>query len=494
MALSRTLSPQLRFHAERIERVARDSGLDFFPVVFEMLDARDVNGVAAYGGFPVRYPSWRFGMEFERLDKGYSWGLSKIYELVINNDPTYAYLVRSNSDMEQKLVMAHVFGHADFFKHNVWFSPTNRHMLDSMANHGTRLRRYIDSYGQDTVETFLDRALSLDNLVDPFLPLRTRLQGSSNAREPVSILERARRSFEASFEDGDDDGLGEGREALDGTQGDGPRGSRGADETAPPEPPLFPTYDILGFLAERGPLTRWQRDVCRIARAEAYYFMPQRMTKIINEGWASFWHSRILTGGVLAPSEIIDFADCHSGATLAQPGQLNPYKLGIELFRHAEEIGLDIFRLRRVHNDASFIDEVFDEEFAKKNQLFVYGRNHRTGRTEVLDRDWMEVKQKLLQSLTWGSLPQIELVDDDFEGRGELHFVHHHDGRDLDLASAGDTLRQVALLWGRSTHLSTTEEGQGRRLTSDGKEIKATDTSGPEGAEPKPEGGAKEAS
>ena len=113
--VSGSLSPELRADAERAEAMARAAGLDFFEVVFEMLDAADVNAVAAYGGFPMRYPSWRFGMEYERLQKGYQYGLSKIYELVINNDPTYAYLVRSNSRMEQKLVMAHVIGHADFF-------------------------------------------------------------------------------------------------------------------------------------------------------------------------------------------------------------------------------------------------------------------------------------------------------------------------------------------------------------------------------------------
>src|SRR6185503_15467549 len=98
------LPPALKYQAVIIEDAARRAGLDFFDVVFELLDAKDVNGVAAYGGFPVRHPSWRFGMEYERLEKGRQWGLSKIYELVINNDPTYAYLVRSNSLMEQKLV------------------------------------------------------------------------------------------------------------------------------------------------------------------------------------------------------------------------------------------------------------------------------------------------------------------------------------------------------------------------------------------------------
>ncbi|MHC4895351.1 MAG: SpoVR family protein, partial [Planctomycetota bacterium] len=84
MRLKSDLPTELKYHAVVIEAAARDAGLDFFDVVFELLDARDVNGVAAYGGFPVRYPSWRFGMDFERLQKGHQWGLSKIYELVIN--------------------------------------------------------------------------------------------------------------------------------------------------------------------------------------------------------------------------------------------------------------------------------------------------------------------------------------------------------------------------------------------------------------------------
>lgn len=418
-----------------------------------MLDAKDVNAVAAYGGFPVRYPSWRFGMDYERLEKGHRYGLSKIYELVINNDPTYAYLVRTNSEMEQKLVMAHVFGHGDFFKNNVWFAPTERHMLDQMANHGTRVRRYIDTYGQDKVETFLDCALSLDNLLDPFLPLREQLQGRSESTVRTAPLAGTRRPLDgllASPEPG----------ALSAVERGGVR---------------LPTYDVLGFLGERAPLEAWQRDLLRIVRAEAYYFMPQRMTKIMNEGWASFWHSKILTGGVLSSAEVIDFADCHSGATAAAGGQLNPYKLGIELFRHADEKGLDLFRMRRVHNDASFIDEIVDEEFAQRNELFLFGRNSRTGRTEVVDRGWRQVKERLLQELAWGGLPQIELVDENFEDRGELCFVHHHDGRDLQLAHAGETLKSVARLWQKPVHLVTLEEGQGRRLSSDGQQVRSSE-------------------
>lgn len=475
MALGSSLSPKLREEAQRIEDVARSFGLDFFPVVFEMLDAKDVNAVAAYGGFPVRYPSWRFGMEFERLEKGRSWGLSKIYELVINNDPTYAYLVRTNSDMEQKLVMAHVFGHADFFRHNMWFQPTERRMLDLMANHGTKLGRWIDELGQEKVDEFLDVALSLDNLVDPFLPLSEHLQTKKRS-QPATLAERAKLKLEALLEPQED------------ARAAAPAGGTSAGATAALARPRSPTFDVLGFLLERAPLERWQHEILRMVRAEAYYFMPQRMTKIMNEGWASFWHSRILTGGVLDVSEVVDFADCHSGATASPGGQLNPYKFGIELFRHAEEKGYDLFRLRRVHNDASFVDELVDESFAQKSQLFLYGKNARTGRTEVLDRDWREVKEKLLQELAWGGLPQIEIVDDDKDGRGELELLHRHDGRDLDLAHAAETLKQLQRLWKRPVHLLTLEEGQGRRLTCDGNGVKTSEAAVP-GAKPASEAG-----
>ena len=128
----------------QIEQHAREFGLDFYDTIFESVTFDQLNMIAAYGGFPTRYPHWKFGMEYEQLSKGYTYGLSKIYELVINNDPAYAYLMASNSDVDQKLVMAHVYGHVDFFKNNFAFAHTNRKMMDAMANHGTKIRRYID--------------------------------------------------------------------------------------------------------------------------------------------------------------------------------------------------------------------------------------------------------------------------------------------------------------------------------------------------------------
>ena len=152
---------------EDIEQHAREFGLTFFRTVFEMVDYAQMNALAAYGGFPTRYPHYRFGMEYQQLSKSYEYGLHKIYEMVINNDPTYAYLLLGNTMLDQKLVMAHVYGHADFFMNNMYFAHTNRRMIDEMANHATRIRRYQDQYGVDRVERFSDACLTVDELIDP---------------------------------------------------------------------------------------------------------------------------------------------------------------------------------------------------------------------------------------------------------------------------------------------------------------------------------------
>src|SRR5207344_2481665 len=184
-ATNTSLPRYLRVEQEKIEKIARGYGLDFFPVVFEMLSYDHMNEIAAYGGFPNRYPHWRFGMEYERLAKSYEYGLSKIYEMVINNNPSYAYLLEGNSLTDQKMVMAHVYAHVDFFKNNFCFKATDldrqgpitdpikraegydpdRRWIDKMANHGARVTRHIERQGINRIEQFVDQCLSLENLI-----------------------------------------------------------------------------------------------------------------------------------------------------------------------------------------------------------------------------------------------------------------------------------------------------------------------------------------
>src|SRR5262245_15691723 len=191
-ATNTELPRYLGIEQEKIEKIARSHGLDFFPVMFEMLSYDQMNEIAAYGGFPNRYPHWRFGMEYERMSKSSEYGLSRIYEMVINNNPSYAYLLEGNSLTDQRLVMAHVYGHVDFFKNNFCFRATdldklggltdpsqrdqeynpNRRWIDKMANHGSRVARHIARHGIDAVEGFIDHCLSLENHIDPWAPFK----------------------------------------------------------------------------------------------------------------------------------------------------------------------------------------------------------------------------------------------------------------------------------------------------------------------------------
>ncbi len=492
---STNLPAGLRALKEEIEGYAREYGLDFYDTIFEVLDAEDLNEVAAYGGFPTRYPHWSFGMSFEQLKKGYDYGLSKIYELVINNDPCYAYLMRCNHALDQKLVMAHVYGHCDFFKNNAYFAHTNRKMMDEMANHGSRLRRYVEKHGEDEVEAFVDRCMSIDDLVDAHAYAIRRRQEVSRydfapEKEEDESLKASRFKSKAYMDDYINP-----RKVL---QAEEEERKKLKEQTAKNFPER-PEKDALLFLIEHAPLKPWQRDVLSIIRDEAYYFAPQGQTKIMNEGWASYWHSTILTQKGLQPSELIDYADHHSGTMATHGARLNPYKLGIELFRDLEhrwntgkfgkeyddcddldkrrawnqELGLGkqkIFEVRRIHNDITFIDTFLTPEFCVEHKLFSYAFHEQMGQYVIESREFEKIKQRLLFSLTNFGKPWIYVVDGNFHNRGELLLKHEHSGVDMQLDQANDTLANLQFIWSRPVHVQTVVDGKATMLSFDGSE------------------------
>jgi len=248
--------------------------------------------------------------------------------------------------------------------------------------------------------------------------------------------------------------------------------------------PARPVKDVLLFLIEFAPLPNWQRDILSMVREESYYFAPQAQTKIMNEGWASFWHEKIMTEKALDASELVDFADHHSSTLAMQPGQLNPYKLGYELFHDIERrwnkgrfgreyeecTDIDerarwdtgagegrekIFQVRKIYNDMTFIDDFLTEEFCREQKLFTFAHNERTGNYEVADRGFQAIKEKLLFQLTNMGQPYISVEDANYENRGELYLMHRFDGVPLRVDYAKATLENLCKLWTRPTHLQT---------------------------------------
>jgi len=487
-----SLSPTLAALQKEIEGHARAYGLDFFPVLFEVLDYRKLNQVAAYGGFPTRYPHWRFGMDFEQLQKGYTFGLQRIYEMVINNEPCYAYLLECNADVDQKIVMAHVYAHCDFFKNNVWFSKTNRKMMDEMANHATRVRRYRDRHGVDRVESFIDVCHSLENLIDPHSLFIVRERPSTETEEPPRSARRLKSKEYMQDYINPPELLAREQKRLQ------------AESERRKSFPVEPTRDVLKFLIEYSPLENWQRDLLSIIREEAYYFAPQAQTKILNEGWATYWHSKIMTERSLTDAEVVDYADHHSGTVATHPGRLNPYKLGVELFRDVEDrwnkgrYGKEydecedlreraawdqhlgggrqkIFEIRRFCNDVTFIDGYLTEEFCRRHKMFVYDFNPKTGLYQISSRSFREIKAKLLFQLTNRGLPFVEVADGNYRNKGELLLRHRYEGVPLRMDYARDTLKNVQRIWQRPVNLSTQVEDKPRLISFTGESFEEAD-------------------
>jgi len=486
------LPADLRAIQIETEDHARSYGLDFYETIFEVLDYDEISEIAAFGGFPTRYPHWRFGMEYQQLSKGYRYGLQKIYEMVINNDPCYAYLLRCNQLVDQKLVMAHVYGHNDFFKNNIWFSQTNRKMMDETANHGSRIRSFMERFGEDAVESFIDSCLSLENLIDVYSPhIKRRDPVNRYDFNPGEEQDEAPSRFQSKgYMDAFINPPALLKEELRKKESDR---QKPKSQSFPDQP----ERDVLLFLLEYAPLQTWQRDVLDIIRQEAYYFAPQGQTKIMNEGWASFWHSTIMTQKILHPSEVVDYADHHSGTMATSPGRLNPYKVGIELLRDIEErwnkgqfgpewdecddyeakrrwdkdLGLGrqkIFEVRRIHNDVTFIDTFLTQDFCKRHKLFSFKHNDQNDLYEIESREFKKIKERLLFNLTNFGQPIIRVKDGNYRNRGELYLTQEHFGVDLRLDYAQDTIRHLHRLWTRPVHLETTVDGRATLLSFDG--------------------------
>jgi len=494
LSVSRTttdLPPDLAAYNKQIRATARSYGLDFYDVIFEMLDYDQINAIASYGGFPVRYPHWRWGMEYERMSKQHNYGLGRIYEMVINNDPCYAYLQRSNAVTDQKLVMAHVYAHCDFFKNNLWFSKTDRKMMDGMANHATRVRKHMERFGVEKVERMLDMCLSVEHLIDPHsMFLKRSAPAEELDHEPV--LEDQLTRFQSK---GYMDRFINPRKLMEEER---TRLRKEADKKRRIIP-VHPTRDVLQFMLEHAPLEGWQQDILSIVRDEAYYFAPQGMTKVMNEGWATFWHSMIMTRHYLDASEVIDYADHHSGTVHMPPGNFNPYKIGVEMFRDIEDrwnkgrfgkeydeldaIGgkdrfdanlnqgrAKIFEVRRIYNDVNFIEEFLTDELIDRLKLYQYRRDPQTGELRIVSRDYRRIRETLLYQLTNMGKPFIYVVDGNYRNAGELYLAHRHNGLDMEIKWGVETLKNLQRLWGRPVHLQARIDDDLMLFSFDGKQ------------------------
>ena len=470
-----------------ILKACTDFGLDYYPTVVEYLTYDEISEIAAYGGFPVRYPHWRWGMSYEELQKGYELGMHRIYEMVINSNPCYIYILSSNTLVDNITVIAHATGHNDFFKNNIRFQPTRQkegeaplNVINTLANHGTRIRNYVSRWGKERVTEFLDHVIRLDTLVDP---AQAWTQAKINAPE----IKDARRYREPKRLNVNADYM---EDWINTKEWRGDQNKKVKEKEAADEIDLFikPTRNILGYLRDNAPLKPWQTDIVDMLYEEALYFSPQRNTKMLNEGWASYVDYKMMAEGGMASlgqepgAGIIHYA-IHKAGVLGGKYSMNPYKLGYTLLMDVEErwnkgrfgqewldcndmkkredwdtkVGLGkekVFEVRKYYDDVTAIQTFFTEEFCEKNEFFEWVQKP-NGDMVIANRDYKKIRKNLIAKHLNGGLPDIELVDPNHKGKRHFLLQHVWDGRPLYEPYIREILSSIYKLWKERVILAT---------------------------------------
>lgn len=405
---------------DKITDLAKSYGLDWFPIDYEICDYYEMIGHMSYHGLPSHYPHWSYGKSFERTHQMYNAGLEGLpYELIINSNPSIAYLMRENPLYMQILIMAHCVGHSDFFKNNPQFAKTRpESILSKFRNARNRIQGYIEdpSIGIDKVERILDAAHSIR-----FQTYRDGQERVPHKELKKDLIDKIRLSKDDKYRDVDCEKV-----------------------------PLSFDIDVLGFIAEHGHhLSDWERDLITIVRDESLYFMPQIRTKILNEGWASFWHYKMMHELGLGEGFHLPFLKTHNQVVRPHVGAINPYHLGFHLFQRIErEKGIEeCFFIREVFHDIAAIRGLLTHQDFIDLNLFSYSPKKNSYTIDDISDGggWSEVKNALITNTGTNSIPVIGVVD--IEPGSVLVLQHDHDGRDLELNYAEQVVNNISTLW-----------------------------------------------
>lgn len=458
---------ELEYAIQEITEIARGFGLDFYPMRYEICPADIIYTFGAYG-MPTRFSHWSFGKQFFKMKLHYDLGLSKIYELVINSNPCYAFLLDSNSLIQNKLIVAHVLAHCDFFKNNVRFQNTKRDMVESMAATAERVRQYEIMYGKKEVETFLDAVLAIEEHIDPSL-MRPKLAWNVDEDEYEEEVTNS-----SPYDDlwGLDD---KNKKPVD---------RKKKKKKFPPQP----EKDLLLFIESYSrELSDWQRDILTMMREEMLYFWPQLETKIMNEGWASYWHQRILREMDLTSGEALEFAKLNAGVVQPSRTSINPYYLGLKIFEDIEERynnpteemkkrGVEpnsgrekMFEVREIESDISFLRNYLTKDLVFREDMYLFQKQGKD--YKVVDKKWENVRDQLVNMRVNGGFPFLTVNDGDYLKNGELYVKHSFEGIELDLKYLEKVLPYIQQLWGRTVHIETVVEGKNMLFSYDGKNI-----------------------
>jgi stage V sporulation protein R len=444
-------------YVQRIEELAARSGLTFNPVDFEAVPDSFMMEIAIYG-LPVRMPHWSFGVRYIYQLIQRRMGHSRLFEVVFPGNPGHAYLAESNGLAENILVTAHVLGHADFSRNNLLFrrcqQQVSERIVEHAASHARQIQETIEAHGAQRVEAVLDAALALEQHIDVDQELR-RERYAEYLADPRQILDDSFRRRFAALEPAPV--------------------SSGMERKRAPIPP-HPERDLLWFVANYAPeMESWERDIFLAVREESFYFYPVFATQIMNEGWASYWHARLLREADFVPQQsYLDAIKCHSDVVrpIAAEQQVslsvNPYHLGFAMWEKiVEQDGLEAARrIMEQDDDFAFVRNHLTRELADELGLFRYSARS-DGQIKVLEHDLTALHEALLAPKYNFGAPVVSAAHMRNDGTLELTHDSTVDGRGLDLERSRKVLDYLQKIWRRPIVLTTVNQaGSALELTA----------------------------
>ena len=464
---------ELKRWNERIEELVHEEKLHCYKQEFNMVSYEEMTAYEAYSGMPSHYPHWSFGKAYERIKTFNRYNITGLpYEMVINSNPCIAYLMKDNSLLLQILTMAHVYGHNDFFRNNRLFSTGTRaeYTVEMFKNHAVRIREYISdpSIGYAKVERIINAAHAL----------RYQCARTIGARK-LEYDETKKRLFDQSCRA---DKLKQESSWIDNKRSKSSRTDKNqlnADWTdrdqleqelkkIPPEP----EEDLLFFIINYAKLNEWEKDIVDIVREETLYFIPQIETKIMNEGWASYWHYILLNKLNLPQQLHFEFLRRHNQVVKPFEGRLNPYFLGFKIFEDIRQKNPDepdkIFEVREIERDESFVRRYLTKELCNEMNLYEYEKDgNEYIVTQIADEEgWIRIRDTIASGSGLGGIPVIRIIDWN-QKDNTLLLEHLYDGRELEIQYANETLKHLVDLWDGKVMLNTQVDGKKRTLLCD---------------------------
>ena len=470
-----------RYHSV-IRATAQRYGLDTYPNQLEIITAEQMMDAYASVGMPINYRHWSYGKEFISTEKNYRRGnMGLAYEIVINSNPCISYLMEENSTAMQALVIAHAaYGHNSFFKGNYLFRMWTD--ASSIIDYLVYARHYVaeceERYGLETVETFLDSCHALSN------------QGVDRYRRPAKrslAQERLQRDDRAAYAQQQINELWRTLPKKDG------KGGKAEEENA--RFPAEPQENILYFIEKNAPLLEsWQRELVRIVRKIAQYFYPQRQTQVMNEGWATFWHHRLLhtlyDEGHLSDGIMLEWLSSHANVIYQPPvghprySGINPYALGFAMYtdiRRICEMPTDEDRAwfpelvntpwletldhaMRNYKDESFVGQFLSPKLMRDLRLFSVHDDARDNELEINaihdESGYRALRSAISQQYDLGTRePNIQVWNVNLRGDRSLTLRHtRHLDRPL-ADEAHEVLKHAARLWGFGVTLESVDSG-----------------------------------